>query len=174
MIEVHIGELADAPAEAVLRPVSCDFSPVTATMARFDLLAGDAVAEQCRRVGDLPMGSAVITPAGDLDATFIIHVAVRSHDENPTPALVRRGLVNGLRRLEEWGIETVAIAPLGTGAGNLDADEAAEAMVPVLLDHLRTSDPPVRVTVVVEDAYQREAFEAAVARHEAQGAERAS
>lgn len=165
MIEVRVTELAEVEAGAVLRPVSCDFAPVTPAMRRFDQVAGPAVAEQCGRLGELPLGSAVITVGGGIPAGFIVHVAVRSAEEAASPAVVQRGLLNGLRRLEEWGIRSVAMAPLGTGAGNLDAEEAAAAMLPVLVNHVRATDHLERAVLVVEDAYQEAAFRAAIARH---------
>lgn len=164
MIEVRVAELAGLEAGAVMRPVSSDFSPVTPAMRRLDEAAGPAVAAQCARLGDLPVGSAVITAGGALPAGFIVHVAVRSPEENATQAGIRRGLRNGLRRLVEWEIESVAVAPLGTGAGNLDAEEAAAVMVPVLAEHLRSEAYPSRVVVAVEDAYQEGVFAAAVER----------
>jgi O-acetyl-ADP-ribose deacetylase (regulator of RNase III) len=165
MIDVRVGSLEAVAAGAAVRPVASDFSPVTPAMARFDRAAGPAVAAQCERLGDLPLGSAVITAGGSLAVPFIVHVAVRSTEDNATSSVVRLGLVNGLRRLEEWAIEDAAIAPMGTGAGNLDPEEAAEVMVPVLADHLRGSAYPTRVVLVVDDDYQRAAFVAALARH---------
>lgn len=165
MIEVRIGRLEAVQAGAVVRPVASDFSPVTPAMARFDRAAGPAVAEQCRQLGEVPPGSAVITAGGALAVPFVVHVAVRARDENLGGSVVRRGLLNGLRRLAEWGIERAAIVPLGTGAGNLDAEESAEAMLPVLVEHLHGSTHPSHVTLVVEDEYQRVAFQAAVSRY---------
>lgn len=165
MIEVRIGLLEETRAGALLRPVACDFSPVNPSMSRFDQAAGPAVAEQCRQLGELPVGSAVITAGGALPVPFVVHAAVRSSDESTTASTVRRGLLNGLRRLEEWAIESVAVAPLGTGAGNLDAEESAEAMLPIMAEHLRGSAHPSHVILVVEDEYQRSAFAGAVARH---------
>lgn len=164
MIEVRVGELAEVRAGAVVRPVDTEFSPVTPAMRRFEEAAGPAVAEQCARLGELPLASAVITAAGALPADFIVHVAVRSRTENPTPAVVRRGLVNALHRLVDWDVREVAMAPLGTGAGNLDAEESAALMVPVLVEHMRETGVPSAVTIVVEDDYQRAAFEAALSR----------
>lgn len=171
MIEVEVGELATAVAGAVVRPVASDFSAVTSAMRRFDQAAGAAMADQCARLGELPLGSAVITAAGDLPADFVVHVAVRSAAENPSPAVVRRGLLNALRRLSDWGIDSVALTPLGTGAGNLDAEEAAAVMVPVIVEHLRQAGGALRVIIRVEDGYQEGAFLAAVARSAPAGSE---
>lgn len=165
MIEVRRGELGDVAADVVVRPVATDFSAVTPAMRRFEQAAGEAVAEQCRLVGEIPLGSAVITAGGDLDADLIVHVAVRSTTENPTRSVVRQGFVNALRRVTEWGGGTMAVAPLGTGAGNLDAETAADIMLTVLADHVRSTGGPERVIVVVEDAYQETAFSGAVTRH---------
>jgi O-acetyl-ADP-ribose deacetylase (regulator of RNase III) len=165
MIEVRVGDLVAAAAGAVVRPVASDFSPVTPALRRLDEAAGEGVREQCARLGELPLGSAVITAAGAIEADFMVHVAIRSTTENTTPAVVRQGMLNALRRISDWAIESVAMPPLGTGAGNLDAEESAEAMIPVLVDHMRAEPTPSRVTVIVEDGYQEAAFAAAVARH---------
>lgn len=168
MIEVRIGELAavatEAGVDAVVRPVAADFSAVTPAMRRFEQAAGEAVAEQCRLLGDIPLGSAVITAGGALEANLIVHVAVRSATENATRPVVRQGFVNALRRLDEWGARTVAVAPLGTGAGNLDAETAADLMLSTLAGQ-RSEDGPERVVIVVEDAYQEAAFRGAALRH---------
>ena len=170
MIEVRVGELAEATADAYVRPVSTDFSAVSPAMRRFDQAAGDAVAEQCQMLGELPMGSAVITAAGELPGSLIIHAAVRSPAENSSRSVVRQAFLNALRRAGEWGASSLAIAPLGTGAGNLDAETAADIMIEVLADYAKTVEGPERVVVMVEDAYQEAAFAGAVSRHLGEGA----
>lgn len=168
MIEVRAGELAGVAAEvgadAIVRPVTTDFSPVTPAMRRFEAEAGEAVAAQCGLLGDIPLGAAVITAAGALDADLIVHVAVRSPVDNPSRPVVRQGFTNALRRLAEWGAATVVVAPLGTGAGNLDAETAADIMMAVLAE-AEAEGGLERVVVAVEDAYQKAAFAGAALRH---------
>jgi O-acetyl-ADP-ribose deacetylase (regulator of RNase III) len=161
MIRITRSELADARVGAVLRPVTAEWSAVTPAMRRVEVAAGPVVEAHCRRMGDLPVGSAVLTPAGDLPAEFMVHVIVRSADEGVTAAGVRRGLRNGLRRLAEWKIDSVAMAPLGTGAGNLDAEESARLMIPLLLEHVQANEA-ARIEIVVESDYELEIFERAL------------
>jgi O-acetyl-ADP-ribose deacetylase len=158
VIRVSRGELAETVTEAVIRPVSADWTAVTPAMRRLELAAGDMPAEQCRRLGELPVGSAIITGAGALPAQFMIHIVVRSYDEPVTAAGIARGLGNAVRRLGEWGIRRVALPPLGTGAGNLDADESAAVMVPLLVDHARSSDAALEVDIVVDTDYELDVF----------------
>lgn len=159
MIRVVVGELADTTAEAVLRPVSSEWTAVTPAMRRLEIAAGPVVEAQCVTLGELPVGSAVITAAGNLAARFMIHVVVRSTDEPVTEAGVRRGFQNGLRRITEWGIARVAMPPLGTGAGNLDADDAAAIMVPALVEHMREAGTPAEAEIHVDSDYERDVFE---------------
>lgn len=157
MIRVTRSELADARVGAVLRPVTAEWTAVTPAMRRLEMAAGTGVEEHCRRMGELPVGSAVLTLAGDLPAEFMIHVIVRSVDEGVTVEGVRRGLQNGLRRLAEWKIESAAIAPLGTGAGNLEAEECARTMIPLLREYVAAT-PSARIEIVVDSDYELELF----------------
>ena len=165
MIEVRIADPAVIEAGALIRPVAADGSAVNPAMRRLEQAAGPALEEQLGRVGELPVGAAVITTGGGLAAEYVVHVSVRSRDEPVSVAGVRLGLLNGLRRVKEWAIDNIAVVPLGTGAGNLDAEQAAEVMIPVLVEHLEQGGPPSRIVVVVETEYEREVFERCLLRH---------
>jgi O-acetyl-ADP-ribose deacetylase len=167
VIRIVQADLANVSADAVLRPVTAEWTAVTQATRRLEIAAGPAVEAQCRAQGELPVGSAIITPAGEIAAQFMIHVVVRSTDERVTEAGVRRGLQNGLRRLVEWGIQRVALPPLGTGAGNLDADESAAIMIPVLREHMAATGIPAEVDVCVDSEYEREVFERRLRRADA-------
>ena len=169
MIRIIRGDLAEADLDAVLRPVTAEWTAVTPAMRRLELAAGDLPTEQCRRLGELPVGSAVITAAGDLHVPFLIHAVVRSIDEPVTESGVRRALQNGMRRIAEWSIQRVAMAPLGTGAGNLDADEAAAIMIPVLREQMQAGSPPADVAIYVDSEYEQEVFERHLALYSAAG-----
>lgn len=166
MIEIRRGTLVDAEEEAVLRPVNADLMAVTAAGREVDRRAGSDVEERLQRFGGLPPGGALVTPGGDLHASFLIHVVVQSADEPVTEAGVRRALLNGLRRATEWGIRSVVLPPIGTGAGNLDTETSARIMIPLVRDHLRQHDRPLEVIVSVENEYEEEIFSAAVSHAE--------
>lgn len=159
MIDVVIADIATVRANGIMHPVSQEWDPVTPAMRRLELQAGDEVAQQCSRMGELPIGGAAITSAGALNAEFLVHVIVRSVTEPVSESIVQRALQNGLRRCGEWGIELLAVPPIGTGAGNLDAEEVAQLMIPILLDHMAESQFPAQVLLVAETEYERGAFE---------------
>ena len=163
MINVVVGALASQTQEGVVRPIRSDSAPLT-TEARDVLLgAGPKVVERLDQMGDLPVGGAFITPGGDLGASFIIHVVTASVEEPETAVSVQRALRNGLRRAAEWGMQSLALPPLGLGVGRLDAEDAAHAMVEILVNHLDEGQPPLDLTIVVTTAYEAEVFKRLVA-----------
>jgi len=164
LISIELGELTAAGASSLVRPIGTDGMAATAAARRIEIAAGPGPVDSCLRLGELPVGSAVITDAGTLAADFLVHVVVRSPERPATVAVVRRALENTLRRIDEWAIASVAMPPLGTGPGSLDVEESAELMVPLLLAHLRCHASPPRITVVVESAYEHEAFGRVLAR----------
>jgi O-acetyl-ADP-ribose deacetylase (regulator of RNase III) len=123
------------------------------------------VAERLQGLGDLPVGGAVITPAGDLPAEYIIHAVLQSVEEQVSTTTVRRALANVLRRARDLGLESVSIPPLGTGAGNLDADEAARLLVDALKEHFGHGEDPRSVEILVDNAYEEDLIARLVAAH---------
>ena len=158
MIAVLQGSLVTADVECILRSVGSGLEPLTAIGREVGAAAGEAIDESIEQIGDLPVGGAVITPAGDLTASSIVHVALQSHEEPVSVRGLRKGLVNGLRHACRMGIETMAIPPLGTGPGNLDAEVAADVMFEVLRGHMEDEEYPREVTVMVTTEYELQAF----------------
>jgi O-acetyl-ADP-ribose deacetylase (regulator of RNase III) len=159
MIRVELGSLVDAKTEAVLRPVRADLAPVSAASREIGLAAGTTLDERLQRLDTLPMGGAVVTPSGDLTASFIIHIVVMSDEEPQTDATIRRALRNGLDRAADLGIESLALPPLGMGAGVTEPEVSAENVVAVLQEHLEKARLPEEIVITVTTAYQVEIFQ---------------
>lgn len=158
MIRVVLGDLAEQAVDAVVRPVRSDLAPVNAQSRDLARAAGADLAERLRQLGAVPLGGAVMTPAGELPADFVIHAIVMSEEEPQTFHTVQRALRNALRRASDWGLESLALPPLGIGVGTLEADSAARALLDILFDHLDEGQKPLALTVVVATEYEEELF----------------
>lgn len=142
----------DAPltacgAEALLRPIRTDWAAITADGRSLEVAAGEAWRSRCEAQGELPLGSAAITDAGELDAEFVVHLAVSPEEGGPTPRSVTLALRNGLRRAREWDVRDLALPLLGTGPGALDAGTSCRLMAPELADFAAGGDRRIRVCV---------------------------
>lgn len=158
MIRVVRSVIEDLSCEAILRSVSSTLEADTPFGREVEVRAGAGVSERLQAMGEVPVGAAVITPGGDLPVGFVIHVVLHSPEEPVTPERLRSALQNGLRRAEEWGLDTLALPPLGIGPGNLDAEEAAAVMVPLISRHLRNAESLREVQILTEEGYESEVF----------------
>ena len=89
---------------------------------------------------------------------------IRSDTEPVTRDGVARAWQSALQRAQEWEFARLTVPPLGTGAGNLSVEDAAEVMVQVLKAHSGTAAFPADVSIVVESPEDRDAFEVALKR----------
>lgn len=158
MIRIVVGDLAEQRVDAVVRAIRSDLAPVNALSRDLALAGGALLEERLRRLGGVPLGGAVLTPAGDLPADFVIHVVVMSEEEPQTPLTVQRAVRNALRRAADWGLESLAIPPLGIGVGTLEPDDAARALLEILFAHLDEGQKPLALTVVVATEYEEGLF----------------
>lgn len=163
MIRVTRGDLAAVGAECRIRPVRSDGESVSVVGRRLEAAAGEAVMHRVQGQGTSPVGTAILTPAGGLPGDFLIHVVLQSPEEAASAVVVRRGLLNALRRAADFGIETVALPPLGLGAGNLEVEESAKVVVEVIRDHVSEGRPPMEFEIVVESEFEESVFTALVA-----------
>ena len=162
-LNIAIDDLAFVSADAIARPVNAELRAHTPVMRRLELAAGDGLARQLQVHEPLDVGSAVVTTAGALVTGLMIHAVVMSDDERVSKPGVQRATLSALQRASDWRIEHLAVAPFGLGAGNLDADDAAQAMMVAIGEHAERAPFPKDVTIVVESQFEAEAFRAAKA-----------
>ena len=164
MIDVRVEDLAFYSGHAVIRPATATLAATTPLLRRFELAGGAALLNQLRIAEPLPVGSAIVTGAGDLPVELLVHAIVSSQEERVTRDGVRRAFRSALQRTREWQLADVAVPPLGLGAGNLEIEESAELMASELRVHQRTSEFPRRITLVAENSDEATALQHAVSR----------
>jgi O-acetyl-ADP-ribose deacetylase (regulator of RNase III) len=164
VIEVRVEDLAFYAGHAIIRPATATLGATTPLLRRFELAGGAALLNQLKVAEPLPVGSAVVTGAGDLPVELLVHAIVTSPTERVSRDGVRRAFRSALQRTREWQLADVAIPPLGLGAGNLEIEDSAELMADELRSHRRHSEFPKRVTFIAETTDEASALEHAVAR----------
>jgi O-acetyl-ADP-ribose deacetylase (regulator of RNase III) len=158
VIQVVSGDMAALEVDGVVRPVRSDLAPIDAASRDLMVAAGTELEERLERVGMLPVGGAVLTPAGLLAADYLIHVVVMSDEEPQTSLSIQRALRNGLRRASDWGLESLAVPALGLGAGMIEPEAPAGTLVEILFTHLDEGEPPLELSIVADSEFESKLF----------------
>lgn len=125
---------------------------------------GIIVEEDAVRQGPIEVGDVVVTTAGNLPASYVIHAAVMAEDSQSTADVVRRATLAALRRAEAMRFHSLAFPAFGTGVGRLRPQDSAEAMVGALRAHLSevTGSSLRRIHLVLSQDDTHQAFAAAL------------
>lgn len=158
-VEVRVDDLAFFEGDAIARPATALLAAMTPLVRRLELAAGPRLADQLRIQEPLPVGSAVVTGAGDLPVELMIHGVIQSETERVTPDGVRRALRSVLQRTVDWQLATVGIAPFGLGAGNLDPEDSAAMLAQAVRQHAQGGATfPKALIIVSETVAEAEIF----------------
>ena len=158
MIEVRTDDLAFVSADAIARPVDAELRATTPLMRRLEVAGGEKLARHLRVNEPLAVGSAVVTPAGDLGVELLIHGVVSSDVEPASRESVRQAVSSALQRASDWQISHLAITPFGIGVGNLEVEESAEVIADAVRRHRQASAFPKTITIVVETEFEHDVF----------------
>jgi O-acetyl-ADP-ribose deacetylase (regulator of RNase III) len=96
---------------------------------------GPEILAQCKeivaKIGRLPSGEAVITTAGNMPSTYVIHTVgpVWHGGSREEPKLLANCYRNSLARAKEKGIRTIAFPSISTGVYGYPVHLAAEVAV---------------------------------------------
>lgn len=165
-IRIRVDDLAFLSGEAIAWPVSASLTATTPLLRRLEHAGGPALTAHLQTAEPLPVGSAIVTGAGELAVDLLISAVVQSDDEPVSRSGVRRALTSALRRARDWGIASVYCAPFGLGAGNLDIEAVAEEMLSAIRQHAGKARMPEEITIVVENELELAAFATELLRSE--------
>ena len=165
MIRVVVDDVGFLAADAIVRPATTQLEPTTPALRRLEQMGGPEFQRHLDLHSELVVGAAVVTAAGgDLPAEFVIHAIIQSREEPVSKRGVARAWRSTLERARQWGFARLSVPPLGTGAGNLSIEDAAEILVAELSEQSPDPAGPTDIAIVVETEEQREVFEGALRR----------
>jgi O-acetyl-ADP-ribose deacetylase (regulator of RNase III) len=153
------GDITDMAIDAIVSPANTNLTFDAGVAAAILRKGGARIQEECERVGSIPLGEAVVTPAGNLKAFYVVHAAVIERGGKATADSIRHATHNTLLRTEGKAFKTLAFPALGTGAAGFPLEECAEIMIREVLEHLRSRSTLETVYFVLFDDAALAAFE---------------
>jgi O-acetyl-ADP-ribose deacetylase (regulator of RNase III) len=124
---------------------------------------GDAIEFAAVRQAPVPLGGAVVTPAGRLAARAVIHAVSLDRDRRTTGEVLDRAVRSAMARARDIRAASVAFPAMGTGVGGFPLDEAARITVRAVREELPASPTIEHVIFAMRGAAAYQAFETALA-----------
>lgn len=126
-LELVQGDITRQDVDAVVNAANSALAGGGGVDGAIHRAGGPQIMAECREIGGCPPGHAVVTTAGELPASFVIHAVGprwRGGDEGEAE-LLADAYRNSLRRAVENGARSVAFPSISTGAYGFPVDRAA-------------------------------------------------
>jgi O-acetyl-ADP-ribose deacetylase (regulator of RNase III) len=157
-VAVERGDISLIEVDAVVNAANTTLAMGTGVAGALKKRGGVVIEEEAMRLGPVDVGEAVLTTAGNLPATHVIHAAVMGPDLKTDPDTIGKTTRAVLALAVKHRLTSLALPALGTGVGHVPPPLSAEAMVDAVVSHLKAGDTTLKRILFV--VYQDDAFRA--------------
>jgi O-acetyl-ADP-ribose deacetylase len=161
-IELWNGDICELEVDAIVNAANLSLWMSTGVGGEIKRAGGDSIEFAAVRQAPVPLGDAVITPAGSLAARVVIHAVSLDRDRRTSADVIDRAVRSAFARARELRLRSIAFPAMGTGVGGFPRDEAARVTVAAARDELPASPSIDVVIFAMRGAAAYQAFEAAL------------
>ncbi len=101
---------------------------------------GDSIQRECDRLGGAPVGTAVLTGAGELPAGHVIHAVGPRWGEGQEDRKLAEAIRASLRIADRHGFRSLALPAVSTGIYGFPLPRAAGVILAAAADYLRRGE----------------------------------
>ena len=169
-IELWNGDICDLEVDAIVNAANLSLWMSTGVGGALKRAGGDTIEFAAVRQAPVPLGGAIVTPAGNLAAKAVIHAVSLDRDRRTSGPVIEAAVRSAMARAREIEATSIAFPALGTGVGGFPLEDAARIMVTTVRDELGESPAIEHVIFALRGAAAYEAFSAVLhPAHEAIG-----
>jgi len=159
-VAIERGDISLIEADAVVNAANTELAMGTGVAGALKKRGGVVIEEEAMSLGPVEVGEAVLTTAGNLRATHIIHAAVMGTDLKTDPETIGKATQAVLALAVKHKLTSIAFPALGTGVGHVPPAQSADAMLSAVAAHLKGGGSTLKRILFV--LYQDDAYRAFV------------
>lgn len=159
--EIHIteGDVTEMAVDAIVNAANSDLILGGGVAGAIRRKGGARVADECEKIGKIPVGEAAITTGGNLKVTYVIHAASMILGWATTAEALRATTRNSLLRAQGKCLKSVAFPAVGTGIAGFPVDQCARIMLGEVLAFLKSPTSLEHIHFVLYDSPTLKAFQ---------------
>ncbi len=157
-IELWNGDICDLEVDAIVNAANLSLWMSTGVGGALKRAGGDAIEFAAVRQAPVPLGGAIVTPAGNLAAKYVIHAVSLDRERRTSGPVIEAAVRSAMARAREIGATSIAFPALGTGVGGFPLEEAARITVDTVREELNGSPLIAHVVFALRGSAAYKAF----------------
>jgi O-acetyl-ADP-ribose deacetylase len=164
-LEIASGDITQLEVDALVTPATTELWMDHGVAAAIKRAGGDAIEKEAVLQGPIKVGEAVVTTGHDLNARWVVHVALTEAGPAADAGLVTAATRAALEGAEHAHARSVALPAFGTGACAFPLYKCSDLMVSETVAYLREHPNTAlrHIMFSVYDDAARAAFKSAMA-----------
>jgi O-acetyl-ADP-ribose deacetylase (regulator of RNase III) len=158
-IELIQSDITESNTDAIVNPANDQLILGAGVAGAIRIKGGVSIQEECRIIGHCPVGSAVITGAGNLKTRHVIHAVGPRQGEGDEETKLKNATLNSLKVADENNSKSITFPAISTGIFGFPLDACARIMLTTTKDYLTDSTKIERVVFALFDDESFKAFE---------------
>jgi O-acetyl-ADP-ribose deacetylase (regulator of RNase III) len=149
------GDITALEVDAIVNPANENLQLGSGVAGAIRERGGPSIQEECNRIGSTPVGTAVMTGAGNLRAKQVIHAVGPRYGEGDDDRKLASAARAALALADRRGLRSIALPAISTGVFGFPMDRAARVMLTEIHRYLQGGTKLERVVVCLhgEEAF---------------------
>jgi O-acetyl-ADP-ribose deacetylase (regulator of RNase III) len=148
LVEADITELG---VDAIVNPANADLKLGSGVAGAIRRKGGSSIQKECDRIGGTPVGTAVITGAGELPQKHVIHAVGPRMGEGEEDRRLASAVRSSLALADRHNLKSIAVPAISTGNFGVPVSRCARVTLTEIHRYLQGGTKLQRVVVCLYD-----------------------
>jgi len=150
-LELVEGDITELTVEAIVNPANEDLKLGSGVAGAIRERGGPSIQKECNRIGGTPVGTAVITGAGELPQKHVIHAVGPRMGDGDEDRKLASAVRSSLALADRHGLMSVAVPAISTGAFGFPVNRCARVTLTEIHRYMQGGTKLDRVVVCLFD-----------------------
>ncbi len=150
-LELIEGDITELDVDAIVNPANEDLKLGSGVAGAIREKGGASIQKECKRIGGTPVGTAVITGAGELPHKHVIHAVGPRMGDGDEDRKLAAAVRSSLALADRHGLKSVAVPAISTGNFDFPVNRCARVTLTEIHRYMQGGTKLERVVVCLFD-----------------------
>ena len=143
------GDITELEVDAIVNPANEQLELGAGVAGAILDKGGETIQEECNRIGGTPVGTAVLTGGGNLQAKHVIHAVGPRMGEGEEDRKLQAAIRSSLAVADRHGLKSIALPAISTGTFGFPMERCARILLTEVYRYLQGGTKIELVVVVL-------------------------